>query len=277
MTASKNKREIYDSEQYVSPMVEEYVAVKKYKFILRRLIITNFKTRYKRSYLGIIWSMLNPLLNMLVFVFVFSFFFKRNIDHYAVYVLTGNMMFAYFRQSTAESMTQMISRAQMMRRIYLPKTTYILSSVGINLINLILTFIPLILVSIFDRLPFHWTVVLIFPCLFLFTLFNIGMSLIVAAIVPYLNDFSQIWNVLMTLWMYMTPIFYPESIIAPQNLKFFRLNPVTVYLNVFRDAYMNGVVSTPDLWRMAIIYAIIPLAIGWFIFTKKSNDFAYRT
>lgn len=142
MINSENKRIIYDSDQFDSPMVEEFHGIQGHLFILRRLIITNFKTRYKRSYLGIIWSMLNPLLNMIVFVVVFSYLFKRNINHFAVYVLTGNMIFAYFRQSTSEAMVQMISRGPMMRRIYLPKTTYVLSSVGINLINLILTFIP---------------------------------------------------------------------------------------------------------------------------------------
>ena len=277
MINSEQNRIIYDSDQFDSPMIEEFHGIQEHFFILRRLVLTNFKTRYKRSYLGIIWSMLNPLLNMIVFVIVFSYLFNRNIDHFAVYVLTGNMIFEYFRQSTSEAMVQMISRGPMMRRIYLPKTTYVLSSVGINLINLILTIIPLIIVSLFDHIQFTPMMLMTLPCIALFTLFNIGASLLVSSIVPYLHDFSQIWNVLMTVWMYLTPIFYPETIIAPKYLQYFRLNPITVYLTIFRSAYIDGIFPPAHLWLKAAGFAVAAFMIGWYFFTKNSNDFAYRT
>lgn len=277
MVDSGQKRIIYDSEKFDSPMVEEFHGIQDHFFILRRLVITNFKTRYKRSYLGIIWSMLNPLLNMIVFVIVFSYLFNRNINHFAVYVLTGNMIFAYFRQSTSEAMVQMISRGPMMRRIYLPKTTYVLSSVGINLINLFLTFIPLIIVSFFDHIRFTPMMLMTLPCIALFTVFNIGASLLVSSIIPYLHDFSQIWNVLMTVWMYLTPIFYPDTIIAPKYLPYFRMNPVTIYLTIFRNAYIDGIFPPAQLWIKAAAFAVVMFVIGWYLFTKNSNDFAYRT
>lgn len=277
MNKKNQKKIIYDSDCFESPMIEEFFGIRDQFYILRRLIITSFKTRYKRSYLGMVWSMLNPFLNMLVFVAVFSYFFKRNINHYAVYVLIGNMIFGFFRSSTAESMVQMISRGPMMRRIYLPKTTYVLASVGINLINLFLTFVPLIIVSIFDKIVMSPMMLLVFPCILLCTIFNVGASLIVSSVIPYVNDFSQVWNVLLTLWMYMTPIFYPKSIITPQYINLFRANPVTVYLTIFRDVYINGTSSSLQLWITALLFAVVTFLIGWFVFTKNSNEFAYRT
>ena len=276
MQENLSQKPIYDSAKLINPFFEEIKGLKENSFILRRMIYTNFKTRYKRSYLGVVWSMLNPLLNMIVFVVIFSNLFRFNIPHYPLYVLSGNMIFTFFTQSTSEAMMQIIANAGMLRRIYLPKTMYILSGIGINGINLILTFIPFILIALIDKLTISWIIFLIIPALLLFILFVIGLSLTVATITPFLNDFSQIWSILVTLWSYLTPLFYPIDIIPENLFKIYRLNPMYIYVTLFRDPLLYAKIPEPSLWLGGLIYGVIIFAFGWWLFTKNSNEFAYR-
>lgn len=276
MLETTEKKPIYDSAKLTNPFVDEIIGLKENLFILRRMIYTNFKTRYKRSYLGVIWSLLNPLLNMLVFVIIFSNLFRFDIPNYPLYILSGNMLFTFFSQSTSESMVQIIGNAQMLRRVYLPKTIYILSGIGINGINLILTFIPFFAIALFSRLKISWEIIMIVPALILLVMFVIGVSLIVATITTYLNDFSQIWSVIITLWMYLTPIFYPATIIPEKLLRLYKLNPMYAYVTLFREPILYQYISPFKVWFAGIFYAFFFLIFGWWLFTKNSNEFAYR-
>ncbi len=276
MQEKLSQKPIYDSAKLINPFFEEIKGLKENSFILRRMIYTNFKTRYKRSYLGVIWSMLNPLLNMIVFVIIFSNLFRFDVPHYPLYILSGNMIFTFFSQSTSEAMMQIIANAGMLRRVYLPKTVYILAGIGINGINLILTFIPFILIALIDRLALSWTVILIIPVLFLLSLFVVGISLVVATITPFLNDFSQILSVIITLWMYLTPLFYPVNIIPEHLIGIYQLNPMYIYVTLFRDPLLYAKIPEPSLWLGGLIYGVIIFAFGWWLFTKNSNEFAYR-
>jgi lipopolysaccharide transport system permease protein len=246
---------VYDSAALVSPFIDEIKSLFSHWFLLRRMIYTNFKVRYKRSYLGVIWSLLNPLLNMIVFMVVFSQLFRFQIPHYPLYILYN---------------------ATMIRRVYLPKTIYILAGIGINAINLILTFIPFLLIALIDHLQLSVQMMMIFPALLLLSCFVIGMSLIVATITPYLNDFSQIWGVIITLWTYLTPLFYPVDIIPERLLPLYKLNPMYVYVTLFRDPILYQSISPLSLWMQGLGYSTAFLFFGWWLFTKNSNEFAYR-
>ncbi len=273
---SANKKYYYDSGKIVSSMHDEFKNLFEFKFILKRMIYTNFKTRYKRSFLGIIWSMLNPLLNMLVFMFIFSYLFHQDVDHFPIYILAGQMIWAFFSQSTSEAMNQMIGNAGLISKIYLPKSIYILSGIGINGINLVLTFILLLLISALNKIAPSFSMLLIIPDILIMTLFTIGISMITATIVPFLNDFSQIWGVLLSLWMYASAIFYPISIIDPKLIPLFNLNPIFIYISIFRDVFINNNLSTSQFWLLGTAYGIVFFLLGWWIFTKHTNEFAYR-
>ncbi len=276
MQTTLEKKPIYDSSKLINPFWDEIKGLKENIFILRRMIYTNFKTRYKRSYLGVVWSLLNPLLNMIVFMFIFSNLFRFDIPHYPLYILSGNMIFSFFSQSTSEAMMQMIGNASMLRRVYLPKTIYVLSGIGINGINLILTFIPFILIALIDRLEISWAIFMIIPALLLLVMFVVGVSLIVATITAYLIDFSQIWSVIITLWSYLTPTFYPVSIVPARFETLYKLNPMYVYVTLFREPILYQYISPPQIWFAGVFYAVLFLTFGWWVFTKNSNEFAYR-
>lgn len=186
------------------------------------------------------------------------------------------MIFSFFAASTSEAMMQIIGNAAMIRRVYLPKTVYVLAGIGINGINLILTFIPFVIIALFDKVEFASTLFLIIPSILLATCFIVGMSLIIATITTYLHDFSQIWSVLLTLWMYLTPLFYPETIIPDEFISAYRLNPMYIYVTLFREPLLYQKVPDQSLWVNGIFYGLGILILGWWIFTKHSNDFAYR-
>ena len=276
MNKSSKNIPVYDSAELISPFVDEIKGLASHLFILQRMIRTNFKTRYKRSYLGILWSLLNPFLNMVVFVVVFSRIFRFQVPHYPLYILCGQMVFTFFSSSTAEAMMQILYNATMIRRVYLPKTIYILAGIAINGINLGLTFIPFILIALIDRLEFSVYMLMIIPALILLSCFVTGMSLIVATITPFLNDFSQIWSVIVTLWTYLTPLFYPAEIVGEKWLPIYRLNPMYAYVTLFRDPLLYQSIPELSLWIEGIIYSAVFLLFGWWIFTKNSNEFAYR-
>ena len=276
MKTNEKTEIVYDSANLINPFVDEIRSLFENRFILRRMIYTNFKTRYKRSYLGVIWSLLNPLLNMIVFVIIFSNLFRFDIPHYPLYILAGNMIFSFFAASTSEAMMQIIGNAAMIRRVYLPKTVYVLAGIGINGINLILTFIPFVIIALFDKVEFASTLFLIIPAILLATCFIVGMSLLIATVTTYLHDFSQIWSVLLTLWMYLTPLFYPETIIPDALISAYRLNPMYIYVTLFREPLLYQKVPDQTLWVNGIFYGLGILILGWWIFTRHSNDFAYR-
>ncbi len=276
MIKTSEKIPVYDSADLGTPFVEEIKGLFSNRFILRRMIYTNFKTRYKRSYLGVLWSLLNPLLNMIVFVVVFSQIFRYQVPHYPLYILSGQMVFTFFSASTAEAMMQILYNATMIRRVYLPKTIYILAGIAINGINLVLTFIPFLLIALVDKLEFSAQMLMIFPALTLLSCFVVGVSLVVATITPFLNDFSQIWSVIITLWTYLTPLFYPVDIIPEQWLPLYKLNPMYVYVTLFRDPLLYQSIPEVSLWIQGIVYGIVFLVFGWWLFTKNSNEFAYR-
>mgnify|MGYP000990501529 CR=1 FL=1 len=275
MVDNREAKVVYDSALLTNPFVDEIRNLIDTRFILRRMIYTDFKIRYRRSFLGVLWSLLNPFLNMLVFVIVFSNLFRSQISHYPLYLLTGNMVFSFFSASTSGAMRQVISNSSMIRRVFLPKTIYVLALIGNNAINLFLTVIIIIPMLYFEKIEVTSAILFIFPAFLLVTGFIIGVSLILATVTAFLNDFSQLWSIILIFWTYLTPIFYPESIIPESYIHLYRMNPMYVFVRLFRDSVVYGSISSPDLWLKGFVFSFVTLVFGWWIFTRNSNNFAY--
>lgn len=275
MVDNREVNAIYDSALLTNPFVDEIRNLIDTRFILRRMIYTDFKIRYRRSFLGVLWSLLNPFLNMLVFIIVFSNLFRSQISHYPLYLLTGNMVFSFFSASTSGAMRQVISNSSMIRRVFLPKTIYVLALIGNNAINLFMTVIIIIPMLYFEKIEVTSAIFFVFPAFLLVTGFIIGVSLILATVTAFLNDFSQLWSIILIFWTYLTPIFYPESIIPESYVHIYRMNPMYVFVRLFRDSVVYGNISSPDLWLRGFVFSFTTLVFGWWIFTKNSNNFAY--
>jgi ABC-type polysaccharide/polyol phosphate export permease len=267
---------IYDSARRPLPMVEELVQVFRYRDLIVQLVRRDILTRYKRSVLGVAWTMLNPLGTMIVLSVVFSRVFAST-PAYPVYVLTGLIAWNFFSQSTTTAMTQLVWGSALLHRIYVPRTAFAISSVGTGLVNLVLSLIPLAAVMLFTGVPLRVTVIVLPISMLLLAMFALGVGLLLSAVAVYFPDIAEMYKIVLMAWMYLTPIIYPEEII-PESFRWllFNLNPMYHLIKLFRLPLYDGVWVNLAFLASATAVAIIFLAISWAIFAKKADEFVYR-
>ena len=247
--------------------------IEKYRFLLQQLVSRDFKTKYKRSALGVLWSFLNPLLTMAVQYIVFSTIFKSNIPNFAVYLLVGIVFFNFFSEATGMGLMSIVGNSSLITKVYIPKYIFPVSRVLSSAINLLLSLIPLILVVAITGVRFTYAFLLLPFSLICAVIFCIGMSFILSAAMVYFRDMQFLWGVISMLWMYATPIFYPETIL-PQNLMvLFKLNPMYHFIRFSRAIILNGASPEPQAYLLCLIAAFVPLAIGTAVFKKSQNGF----
>jgi ABC-type polysaccharide/polyol phosphate export permease len=268
--------EIYDSASLAPPLVEEMRALVRYRDLVVQFIARAIKTRYKRSVLGVVWTMLNPLLTMVVLTIVFSFAFRFEIEHYAVYVLCGLTIWNFFSSSSRLAMGDMIFSGYLFNRIFMPKSIFAVSSVGTGLINLLLSLIPLFLISIILGVKITSALLTVPFSIVIVAAFTLGVGLILSTAAVYFADVVPVYDVLLTIWMYATPIIYPVEILPPQFALILKLNPMFYMVEIFRQPIYQGVVPPLEIWGIAIAIATITLLIGSWLFTSRSNEYAYR-
>ncbi len=218
----------------------------KYRGLLLQLVSRDIKVKYRKSVLGILWTVLNPLLMMLVMTLVFSHIFKSNIPNFPVYFLTGNILFNFNAEATTQSMYSIIGNAGLIKKVYIPKYLFPVSRVMSSLVNFFFSFCALIIVMLFTRAEFYSTMIVIIIPLFYLIMFTTGISMILAALTVSFRDISHLYGVLILAWTYFTPIFYPMDIIK-ENLRWLiDLNPMYQYIFYFRELIMNG--NIPGLY-----------------------------
>lgn len=245
----------------------------KYRFLLNQLVSKDFKSKYKRSILGILWSFLNPLLTMTVQYIVFSNLFRFDIDNYTVYLLTGVVFFNFFNEATSQSMNSIVGNSSLITKVYVPKFIYPISKVVSTTINLFLSIIPLVAVLIITGVKITPSYVIL-PLGFLFIImFSLGVGLILSSIMVFFRDTQFLWGIILMLWMYLTPIFYPVTIL-PDSLKFIMdANPLYHFIKFIRIIIMEGVSPEPYLYLSCILYSVTTLIVGSLVFKKTQDKF----
>ena len=247
--------------------------VTKYGFLLRQLVARDFKTKYKRSLLGMAWSFLNPLLIMAVQYVVFSTLFQSSIENYRIFLLTGIVFFNFFNEATGMCMTSITGNASLIKKVYMPKYIYPLSRIVSSLINFSLALIPLFLVMLLTGTPFRPSLLLLIFCILCQLGFTIGMGLLLTTSMTFFQDTQFLWGVLCMIWMYLTPIFYPESIIPQNMLTFYHMNPLYQYITFARICIIDGVSPAPTAYLWCIVSSIIILLAGILVFKKYQDRF----
>lgn len=256
-----------------SYVVYALIAVKKYRFLIRQLVSRDFRTKYKRSVLGMFWSFLNPLLTMCVQYFVFSTIFKSDIPNYPVYLLIGIVSFNFFSEACGMALTSIIGNAGLITKVYMPKYIYPLTRVMSSVVNLVISLIPLLIVCIFTGVRFHRSVVLALYFLVCLMIFSLGLGLLLSASMVFFRDTQFLWGVFSMMWMYATPIFYPESIL-PENFKFIlQMNPLYHFLKNIRFCILDGLSPEPAVYVQCFAIALGMLAVGALIFRKSQDRF----
>ena len=248
---------------------------RKHRFLFEELVMRDFKTKYKRTMLGVAWSMLAPLLQLLVQALIFTNFFGRKTPHYVIYLFSGNLIFSYFNEATKQGMTALESNAHIFSKVNVPKYLFLLSKNVSSLINFALTLVIYFIFVIADGIGLHWNfLTLLYPICCLMA-FNIGIGLILSALHVFFKDISYLYNILTTLLSYMSVIFYTLDSFDPAVRNRFFLNPVYNYIYYFRSVVIDG--QIPNLWQHALCFGFAALALlgGMAMYRKYNYKFLY--
>lgn len=248
-------------------------AFSKYHYLIKQLVSRDFKTKYKRSVLGVLWSFLNPLLMMTVQYIVFSTLFKSSIANFALYLMIGIVCFNFFSECAGMCLGSITGNASLITKVYMPKYIYPVSRALSSSINLLFSLIPLVGVMLITHVHISKAVVLVpIPLICLFV-FSLGIGMILATMMVFFRDTQFLWGVLSTIWMYMTPIFYPESILPAKYLVVFKLNPMYHIIRLMRTMIIDGVSPEPKAYIIALFMSFATLFIGAVIFKKNQDKF----
>lgn len=247
----------------------------QHKFLFEELVKRDFRRKYKRTILGMVWSILNPLITLLILKIVFSTFFGRSIPHYTIYLFCGTLLYAYFQQATHSGMNSLVTNAAIFKKLNVPKYIFLLSSNVASLINFGLTMLIFFGFCLLDDLTFSWRyLLLIYPagCLILF---NLGIGFILSALFVFFRDIQYLYDIFSRLLMYMSAIFYSIEIIPVPYQKFFLANPMYIYITFYREIILEEKVPDPLMFVLAAFYALLALAAGAWIYKRFNRDFLY--
>lgn len=245
----------------------------RYNHLLRELVVRDIKVRYRRSVLGLIWTVLNPLLMMIIMTLVFSTIFKSQIANFPVYLLIGNIVFSLNSEATSQSVMSIVGNAGLIKKVYIPKYLFPLSKVLSCLVNFGFSLIALFIVMLFTKAQFHLTMLLAWIPLLYLLLFTTGLSLILAALNVYFRDVGHLYSVVITAWTYLTPIFYPITMLPDKLQKLVFFNPMYQYVKYFRLLFMDGIFPA---WRTNLFcfgLGAFMLMIGMYAFSKLQDKF----
>lgn len=252
---------------------------KKYNFLLQQLVSRDFKVKYKRSVLGVLWSLLYPILTMAVMALVFTNVFKFTTPdvNYLAYLMSGLVIFNYFSEATNLAMSSVVANFSLINKVYMPKYIFPLSKCVFVGINFLLSQIPLyvILIATGTGINFyHLLLPFVYLCLFLFTL---GFSLILSTISVFLRDMFYIYGVIISLWTYLTPIMYDIRIVEdkPFIMAIFKFNPLYWIIYFERRIMLYNTIPERNVWIYCLLIGIGTLLLGVFVFKKKQDKFIY--
>ena len=249
--------------------------LKTYQFLFEELVKRDFKKRYNRTVLGIVWSVLSPLLMLSVVAVIFGNFFGRSIEHYVIYLFSGQIIFNYFTEATNEGMLALVNNSSIFSKVNVPKYLFLFSKNISAIINfLIILFIYFFFVAL-EGINFTWQfVLLIYPIICLITI-NVGIGLILSALYIFFRDIQYLYRIFTQVVMYGSAIFYSIDIL-PQHLQMlFYCNPVFVCITYFRSIVLHNTV--PDLWLHLLLvgYALLLFGIGCWVYKKYNYKFLY--
>jgi ABC-2 type transport system permease protein len=273
---SENKP-VYDSAQrHLMPLLEVREAW-RYRDLIFFLVRRDLTARYKRSVLGIAWTMLNPLGMMIVLSIVFSQVFRITIENYPAYVLSGLIAWTFFAQTSSSAINVLVWGGDLLQRIYIPRSAFAISSIGTGLINLLLSLVPLLVVMVAIGSPLHLTILLAPVAMILLGLYSLGVGLLISTIGIYFADVVEMYAIVIMGWFYITPIIYTLDLLPAKLQGWLQLNPMVHLVELFRSLVFFGKIPTLESWLISVGVALGTFLIGWLVFTGKSDEFAYRT
>ena len=254
----------------------------KFQPLLKELIARDIKVKYRKSVLGVLWTLLNPLFMMIVLSVVFSNLFKFDVEYFPVYLLSGQLIFNFYSEVTTCSMSAIIDNGPLIKKVYVPKYLFILARTFSSTINLLASFTALIVVMLAMRVELHYTVLLVWIPLAFIVAFSLGMGLLLSAIAVKFRDIMHLYSVFVTALlysvfvtalMYLTPVIYPMSILPEWLKPIVLLNPLTNILQMFRGVMMYNSLPGIKSILIAAVECVVMLVIGLYVFYKRQDSF----
>lgn len=250
--------------------------LKKYNFLMRQLVGRDFKTKYKRSVLGVAWSFLNPFLTMAVQYIVFSTLFKSDTINYPLYLLTGVVFFTFFSEACSTGLGSITTNASLIKKVYIPKYIYPISKTLSSLVNFGFSLIPILIVMLVTRTPFRFSLLLLVYDVLCMLLFLLGMAFLLSTMMTFFQDTQFLWGVASMMWMYFTPIFYTENIIPEAMRTVYHFNPLYQFISFARVCIIDGVSPVPMQYVYCALSGLVVFVIGVSVFRKHQDDFIFH-
>jgi homopolymeric O-antigen transport system permease protein len=239
------------------------------------LAMKELNIRYKRSALGFFWALLNPLLMMIIYTLVFSTILRFSIPYYPIFLISALLPWTFFSQSLSYSVESVVGNGELLKKVYVAKSVFPIAAVLSNVINFLFSMVPLILLLIVFRFPFHWTwFYFVVPFLGLL-MFTLGCSFFFAMANVFFRDMAHILQVVLSAWFYLCPILYPLDIVPQRYQVLFRLNPMTYPLNGFRLAIYYGLLPSPQSMAASLAVGLVTLWLGYRLFQRHEDTLVY--
>lgn len=266
---------IYDSADRGAWLLREARELFAYRTLLRLLVINQFKQRYRRSLLGMGWMLVGPLLNTAVLSVAFNALFRNSIAQYPVYVMVGLIAWNFFAQTTTLGVDAAISGSGLLQRVYLPRSMFVIATLGGAVINMGIALIALLIVLLTNSAPLYATWLLLPLAIAVLAMFTLGVTLLVATLAVFVGDVAHMYQLLVQALFFLTPIVYPAEIVPSELRWLVQLNPMSVLVDLFRTLLYRGQVPDLSQWLSAAGLALTALCSGWALFAWKADECVY--
>ena len=257
----------------IMKLLAHFESFYRYRYLMQDLISRDIKVKYRRSFLGLLWSILNPLLMMMVISAVFQNIFRIKVENFPIYYLTGSTIFTLFSESTNTAMTSVLGASSLIKKVYIPKYIFPLEKVMFAFVNFGFSLIAVAFMFLITRTPLHWTALLFFlPALYMLV-FSIGVSLVLSSISVFFRDVVHLYSVVLLAWQYLTPIVYPYEALPEKLQLLMKFNPMFHYVKLFRDLLLYGQLPDIKAHLICISFSLFALAVGLYTFKRKQDEF----
>jgi len=249
--------------------------LKQYRFLFSELVKRDFTKKYKRTILGMAWSIVSPLMNLLIMWMVFNTLLGSNVEHYVIYLFAGQLVFSYFTDATNLGMTSLVGNAGIFTKVNVPKYLFLFSQNVSSLINFGLTLLIFFAFVAIEGIPFTWKFLLLIYPVACLIVFNLGIGLVLSALFVFFRDMQYLWGILTQLIMWMSAIFYTIDSYSYTVQCLFLVNPIYLYIRYFRKIVIDGAIPTPQFHLLAAAYALAAFGVGAFMYKEYNHEFLY--
>ena len=247
-------------------------------FVLKQLVTKDFKIKYRRSFLGVAWSVLNPLLMMVVMSVVFSTLLGSNIEHFPLYLILGNITYSLMSDSTSKAVTSILDAAPLLKKVKIDRFVFPVQKILFALVNFAFSLIAVAIVMLWFRVVPTWHLIWLPVCLGLLMIFCIGIGLVLSAATVFFRDVIHLWSVVLTAWNYLTPVFWDFQMLLDRGapawtIGIVKMNPMYGFVTFMRDIVLWQQNPSLEILLLCGVWAVVMLAIGIFVFRKTEHKF----